>query len=412
MKKLFIVLNIILFLIALARIYVYFCIKPTINLIGNENVTILYGNEYEELGSSAFILDKDFSFDIVIKSNVDTTKLGEYVVEYSISNKYLKNSSSIKRKVKVIDEEKPILTLEGNKKLKYYVGSKYKESGYSAFDNYDGDITTNVEIDNKVDFSKPGEYTITYTVSDSSGNTVSDTRNVTIVKKPVVNRTTNKGTGRGIAILMYHYFYDETKGETGKNSNYMKVSDFEEQMKYLHDNNYYFPTWDEVADFIDGKKTLPTKSVVVTIDDGQKSTFDYAYPILTKYNIKATAFIITSNNTRFKNYLGGVLEFQSHTHNMHKGGCSGGHGGLFRCIDYNKGIADLKESISILGKNDVIAYPYGDVTDNVLKITKDSGFKVGLTTVNARAKKGMDRYRLPRVRMYKDISLKAFINSI
>ncbi len=62
-------------------------------------------------------------------------------------------------------------------------------------------------------------------------------------------------------------------------------------MKYLSENNYYFPTWDEVASFIDGKQVLPEKSVVITIDDGQSSVFEYAYPILEKYNVKATAIM-------------------------------------------------------------------------------------------------------------------------
>lgn len=62
---------------------------------------------------------------------------------------------------------------------------------------------------------------------------------------------------------MYHYFYDKSNGEIGENSNYMEVSDFDNQMKYLSENNYYFPTWDEVASFIDGKQVLPEKSVVI-----------------------------------------------------------------------------------------------------------------------------------------------------
>lgn len=183
-------------------------------------------------------------------------------------------------------------------------------------------------------------------------------------------------------------------------------------MKYLSENNYYFPTWDEVASFIDGKHVLPEKSVVITIDDGQSSVFEYAYPILEKYNVKATAFIITSWSSGFKNYMGGSLEFQSHTHNMHRGFCPGGHGGKFRCIDYSEGLEDLKKSAEILGKNNVIAYPYGDVTDNVLKITKDAGYKIGLTTVYGKAKKGMGRYRLPRVRMYNGITLNSFIEKV
>lgn len=213
---------------------------------------------------------------------------------------------------------------------------------------------------------------------------------------------------------MYHYFYDKNKGEKGKDNNWMEIHKFEEQLNYLVQNNYYFPTWDEVKDFVEGKKDLPSKSVVITIDDGHASLFDLAIPIINKYKVKATAFIITSKSagTKYKEYKSDYINFQSHTHDMHKAGCTGGRGGLFRCISYSNGINDLKESISILDSSDAIAYPFGDITDNSLKITKDVGFKVGVTIKYGRAKKGMDPLQLPRVRMLKDVSLDGFIGLV
>ena len=59
-----------------------------------------------------------------------------------------------------------------------------------------------------------------------------------------------------------------------------------------------------------------------------------------------------------------------------------------------------------------MAYPYGDVTDNVLKITKASGIKLAFTTKYGKVYKGMDKLQLPRVRMSRGVSLKGFINSI
>lgn len=44
-----------------------------------------------------------------------------------------------------------------------------------------------------------------------------------VPKEPIYQNT---GTGRGLPILMYHYFYDKSNGEIGENSNYMEVSDF------------------------------------------------------------------------------------------------------------------------------------------------------------------------------------------
>ena len=151
------------------------------------------------------------------------------------------------------------------------------------------------------------------------------------------------------------------------------------------------------------------------MDDGHKSIYTYAIPLLEKYKVKATAFIITSkdNAKKIKKYTNHeYIEFQSHTHNMHQGGCSGGHGGLFRCISYDKGLADLKKSIEFLGKSDALAYPFGDVTKNVLTITKDANFKVGVTTQWGYAKKGADPLQLPRVRMYKGIALSTFKSNV
>ena len=406
-----------IFLITLVVVLVtsYIMIKPHISLNGDQEITIGFGDNYKELGSVATILNKDISKSIKIDGNVDTSKTGSYTITYIAKSKLFKRSNKITRMVKVIDNKEPVIELV-NSDISLEVGDEYKEPGYKATDNCDGDITNIVETTSNLDSNKPGTYTITYSVKDKANNTKTVTRKITVTEKKVKKTTTssNTGTGKGLAILMYHYFYDPQKGETGKDANWMDIHAFEEQMKYLSDNNYYFPTWDEVYQFINGEITLPNKSIVVTVDDGHTSFFNLAYPVINKYNVKATAFIITSKagGTTFKKYLSDHVYYRTHTHNMHRGGCSGGHGGIFRCIEYAKGIDDLKTSTDMLGSKEVIAYPYGDVTNNVLKITKDSGIKVGVTTKNSKAKKGMDPLQLPRVRMFKGITLTGFINSI
>lgn len=383
----------------------YFLYEPKITLFGDDIVYVDYDSSYVENGATiSFLFDVDRY--IEIEGAVDTHKVGDYTLKYHAKLPFLYQSIETKRIVKVIDKEKPIITLKGSN-VSMYVGDAYKEPGYVAYDSVDGDLTEDVTIESNVDVKKKGSYKVTYMVKDKSGNEYQVERDVEVKVRP-----TTKPLGQALPILMYHYFYDPSKGEEGKNSNYMSIAAFDEQMKYLVDNNYYFPTWSEVADFIVGKKKLPKKSVVVTIDDGQASLFNYAIPILNKYHVKATAFIITSKSagTKFRKYLFDNISYESHTHAMHTGGCSGGHGGLFRCISYEKGLEDLKTSISILGSSDAIAYPYGDVTDNVLKITKEAGFKVGVTTINRKAQVGMDPLELPRVRMSKGMSLKTFIS--
>lgn len=392
-------------------------IKPKISLVGLSVEALGVGDTYEEKGVNVTVFDFEISGTLEIKSDVDTKKVGEYEVEYLFIPKFIPKKLKIKRKVLVIDKDKPVIELIGKSEVNIFVGETYQDDGVKANDALDGDITDKVIVNSDLDIKKEGTYTITYEVSDTAGNKISIKRTIIVKEKPTTTTKkiiTNAGSGNGVAILMYHYFYDEDAGEVGKDSNWMEIKAFEKQMQYLHEQDFYFPTWSEIEEFVLGKKNLPRKSVVVTIDDGHSSFFKLAIPVLKKYQIRATSFIITSRKagTTYPQYKSELIDFQSHTNNMHQGGCTGGHGGLFRCIAYDKGLSDLKKSIGILNSSDAIAYPYGDVTENVLLITKDAGFKVGVTTTYGKARKGMNPYMLPRVRMYKGISMANFKNNL
>ena len=68
------------------------------------------------------------------------------------------------------DKEKPIITLKGDSTINSAVGVVVTDPGYTATDNFDGDITGNVVRSGTVDVSKAGTYRINYVVSDISGN--------------------------------------------------------------------------------------------------------------------------------------------------------------------------------------------------------------------------------------------------
>lgn len=261
--------------------------------------------------------------------------------------------------------------------------------------------------------SENNDIAVENTIQNTEDTNVTDTKPVRESKAiPLENGKKSKNS---LAVLMYHYFYDKSKGETAKNSNWLEISKFEEQLKYLQENDYYFPTWEEVADFVDGKVDLPEKSVVITMDDGHKSLYNLAIPLLDKYQIPATAFIITSkfDTKNLEKYKNSTIDFESHTNNMHRAGGTYGHGGIFPALSVEEGVEDLKTSIEKLGGNSgALAYPYGDCTESTKKATKQAGFKVAFTTVYGKVKPGMNKYELPRVRMYTDITLQGFAGSI
>lgn len=294
------------------------------------------------------------------------------------------------------DKVAPELVLKEEKKI-LAIGEKYKINA-TATDNVDGDITNKIEVSN-IDTSKEGEQEITLSVSDNAGNKTEKKQKV-IVRKELEN---------GLPVLMYHFFYDNSKYYKQDN-NWLKIGDFEEQLKYMTENDFYFPTWEEVSDYIDGKAKLPSKSVVLTVDDGDDSFFDLAVPVMQKYKVPATSFVITSwYGGRYDPKLDYVV-WESHSDQMHESGANGK--GRMVNWEYEKIKEDLKTSSKILGGANVFCYPFGHYNDTAIKALKDTNYILAFTVEGGRVTKNSNKYKLPRVRVTDGNSLSYFIKSI
>lgn len=155
---------------------------PTLN--GDADMTIEVGTPYEEPGLS------NYSEGVTITGEVDVNTVGIYTVTYSVTQNDV--TLSIDRRIAVVDTTEPVVTLNGSDVL-IEQGGTYTDSGATAEDNYDGDLTDSITVDSTVDTSTPGTYTVTYSVTDSSGNTGSATRNVTVTEvsnvAPVISIT-------------------------------------------------------------------------------------------------------------------------------------------------------------------------------------------------------------------------------
>lgn len=84
------------------------------------------------------------------------------------------------------DPIRPEITLEGDARMVISAGTFFEEPGYHAWDNVDGDMTDQVEIEGEVLWYKPGTYPIFYTATDSNGNISTVVRSVEVMGQPRV----------------------------------------------------------------------------------------------------------------------------------------------------------------------------------------------------------------------------------
>lgn len=220
----------------------------------------------------------------------------------------------------------------------------------------------------------------------------------------------NDKSGVKIPILLYHDFVITVPDSDPDNFEYINTpQSFEENIKVLLENGYTFMSFKELNDSINGTTSLPSKPILITMDDGYYSNYKYIYPILQKYNVKASIFIVTDKIGKEidgKQYLSweqckemqesNLVEIFSHSK---------------RHVFYNKLPVrsirdDVKGSYKIieekLGKQDlkVFAYPYGAYTKETVWTLKINGidmqvYDIGMNYFNNFDTGYIKRFNIP-----------------
>ena len=382
---------------------VYYTMQLSLSLNGPDEMTIGLNGLYEEKGAKACVGGRDASDRVQITGSVDTSTPGTYTLKYEIE------TLTVERKVTVTDKMKPELILEGDDTMELMLGETFEEPGYRAADENGRDITGDVKVTG-TELTRAGENQIKYTVSDSRGNTTQLMRSVNVLPNTEYDAA-------GLPVCMYHYVYDENDPPEdlyNRFGNYISQQELEKELNWLNEEGYYFPTWKEVREYIDGELMLPDKSIVITFDDGSRSFLDYGIPVLEKCRVPSTSFVITSTDGEKKiaGYQSDYVTYQSHSDNMHRPGGNIGHGGIFTALSYDEALADLQKSIEICGSSDAFAYPYGDYNEGCRQVVEDAGFLCAVTTQAGKAYPGDNPMLLPRVRMSLGQSLDQFISMV
>ena len=105
-------------------------------------------------------------------------------------------------------------------------------------------------------------------------------------------------------VLIYHHIKDFTGSDEQADALYIvRPQNFEQQLAYLKDNGFTPLLLRDLPEYFSGQKVLPEKPVFLTFDDGLRSQFEVAAPILERVGFPATFFIFTNPISRSENYL-------------------------------------------------------------------------------------------------------------
>lgn len=149
---------------------------PEIELVGDAEVTASALGLFQDEGAVARDnYDGDLTDKIKSVCDKKTNTLYEiiYTAEDSSGNK-----SQIKRTVKIKDVVAPVIKLNGSSGLSIKCGDTFIDGGATASDDLDGDISNKIAVSGSVDSNVSGTYTLTYTVSDKSGNKATAERKI------------------------------------------------------------------------------------------------------------------------------------------------------------------------------------------------------------------------------------------
>ena len=228
------------------------------------------------------------------------------------------------------------------------------------------------------------------------------------------NKNTDLKNKKNIRTITYHFLYDPNA--RGCNEGIcLTLAKFEEQIKYIRENDYFTLRLPELELYMDGKLQIPEKSIVLTIDDG--TVIDpKALELLDQYKVNMTLFLITGWMP-VDMFQAEYLDIESHTNDMHTvNQCSGWglQGGGILCLPYDKVMDDLKQSQEALGGSVYFAYPFFDHNDRAIGILKDAGFHmafVGSLGTDGISTPGVtDKFKMRRKTMFNDVSMNEFIN--
>ena len=293
---------IFLLVVLLCAFFIFYKITSKFRYTNFEkNIETNYGKKYKIKAPVVCYGNKIRCKDVkaVIKGNVDTSKMGEYNIEYSY--KYGKKKMILKQKIVVKDLIEPDIVLNDDE-VKVCPNGKIVKLNLSVNDNLDGDLTDKITTslkDNKLIIE----------VSDSADNKASKEIDVqpSDDQKPTITLNGNKE----VSIVKGLEYKDQGASVTDNCDDKIELKkEGTVDVNTIGTYKIIYSASDEAGNDTSVTRVVNVKErvegdkvVYLTFDDGPGPYTEQLLDVLDKYNVKVT-FFVTNQFPKYQDLIG------------------------------------------------------------------------------------------------------------
>lgn len=222
-----------------------------------------------------------------------------------------------------------------------------------------------------------------------------------------------------VPILVYHGF----SSAPAKTRTIISRDKFVKQMQYLRDNDYHVVSMDDFFDFLEFKKDLPPRSIVLNFDDGWCSLYEIAFPVLKEYGYQGTLFLYTDlihentclswDQVREIQQSGFIIGNHSKSHRDLSGPADGeSFDQYFTAVqqEINEAEGLIKRHLGVTPK--YFAYPYGASNELLIAVLKKKGYRGGVKVAPGANPFYTDRFQVKRSVVYGDYDISRFAEEL
>ena len=226
----------------------------------------------------------------------------------------------------------------------------------------------------------------------------------------IVGLAGTAAAGRGVPVFMYHHVNDTTPSNQIALGLTLPTESFEAQLRWLARNKIATLTAAELVDALSHGK-IPSRSAVLTFDDGYADAAHVAGPLLARYNARAT-FFVNAGTIGLRNHVS-WRDLRALRAGGSEIGAHGMHHLDLSTLDRAEQLHEAGDCVARLGRflnTRVVSYAYasGAYNATTLAVMREIGIQSAWTEHVGYAGSVRSPYEMPRLRITRDMTVEGF----